>query len=82
MSRLEYYDPDYNYDYVDPEWLKPDFDWSKFHTKQLLEMRIAYNGHSALYNIIKKVLSNRPHIPNKVESKIIRQKKAKSQRNR
>lgn len=33
MLCLEYYDFDYNYDYVDLEWFKLDFDWFKFYIK-------------------------------------------------
>lgn len=81
MSRLEYYIPDPTFDSVDPQWFNPSFDWSGYHTKQLLDMRIAYREHPVLLKIIKGVLATRPHIPNKKEAKVLRQKRAHSQRN-
>lgn len=82
MARLEYYVPDNDFDCVDPDWLNPNFDWSGFHTRMLLDMRIAYRDHPVLHPILKRVLATREHIPNKQESKVIRQQRAKAQRNR
>jgi hypothetical protein len=68
------------------------------HTKQLMNMRSEYskalichnllgcivNGHliPVTYDELKQVLSERPHIPRKLEARRIRQKAAKSQARR
>ncbi len=49
------------------------------HTKQLLELR---QSSEVDHEILREILAGRPHIPNKVEARKIRQEKAKQNQNR
>ena len=65
------------------EWLRT------LHTKQLINLKnycykylrgggdIDYNGHVFNLEELKQVFSERPHIPNRAETNIIRRKSAK-----
>lgn len=68
--------------YTERMMLREDYNWDQHNTRELLDMRITYMSNWNLYQRIKEVLATRPHIPNKIEAKALRQQKAKAQRNR
>lgn len=65
------------------EWLRT------LHTKQLIQLKndcykwlrgggnIDYDGHVFNLEELKQILSERPHIPNRAETNVIRRKSAK-----
>lgn len=65
-------------------YMSPDFDWSKIHTKALLDLRIseAARNDPAFHAKIKEVLATREHIPTKAEAKAKRQQIAKAKKHR
>jgi len=64
-------------------YMEPGFDWSKVHTKALLDLRISQcaRENPDFHAKIIEVLATREHVPNKIEAKAMRQQLAKAQKN-
>lgn len=72
--------------------LQPDYDWSKHHTRELLEMKNwCHHGdyweesintlRKKVHARMKEILATREHIPTKAETKALRKEKANYQKN-
>ena len=75
----------YDFDYVDQNHLMgPNFDWKSVSTVELMKIKNSSAGreYPGLKELLKKELSTRPHIPNAIESKEVRKRKAHNQKHK